>query len=65
MALGIVNGALYGFPFLSQSVFQYLCGIDLTEISVNSDDIPDNNIKMMMEKVGRFALCNNYLYVHR
>ena len=50
VAVSVVQaGATY--PFLSNATFQYICGKRISEIELNASDIPDAEIRNLVEKV--------------
>ena len=50
MAMSLAQGGS-GFSYLCPSVYQYLCGIKPTDISVSVDDIPDYEVKNAVQQV--------------
>ncbi len=52
MAMSFIHGG-NGFPFLSPSVFKYLCGVSLPNIDVDVTEIPDIEVRFIAEEVQR------------
>ena len=52
MAMFFINGGS-GFPFLSRSVFKYLCGVSLPNIDVDVSKIPDIEVQFIAEEEQR------------
>lgn len=50
MAMTIINCG-GGYPFFAPSVYSYLCGIALNDIVVHSDEVPDYEMKTMINEV--------------
>ena len=50
MAMTIVNCG-GGYPFFAPSVLSYLCGVPLTNILVDNDEVPDYKMKTIIEEV--------------
>ena len=50
MAMTIVNFGS-GYPFLAPSVFSYLCGLPIADIVVGTEEVPDYEIRAVIEKV--------------
>lgn len=40
-----------GFPFLAECVYTYLCSGESTEISVHTDKVPDQTLRLALEIV--------------
>ena len=40
-----------GFPFLAPSIYQYVCGVNLSEIHSSLEEIPDAQLKLKLEEV--------------
>ena len=50
MVMTIVNCGS-GYPFLAPSVFSYLCGLPIADIVVGTEEVPDYEIRAVIEKV--------------
>ena len=50
MAMSFVQGGS-GFPFFSKCVFRYLCGVPLHDIDVELCEVPDFEVKFILEQV--------------
>ena len=48
--MAVVQGGS-GFHFLAPCVYQYLCGVDVLDIPVSTDDIPDYEVTTVVQKV--------------
>ena len=40
-----------GFPFLAPCVYKYLCGMDLSCINIDPDEVPDYEVRDFLQKV--------------
>ena len=40
-----------GFPFFAPPIYQYLCGADIATIEVAMEDIPDFEVRNLIEEV--------------
>lgn len=50
MAMSIVQGGS-GFPFLAPPIFQYICGVEIRRISISNEDVPEYDVKKLIEDV--------------
>ena len=50
MAMSFVQGES-GFPYFSKCDFRYLCGVPLHEIDVALCEVPDFEVKFILEQV--------------
>ncbi len=50
MALCLIQGG-GGFPFLSKSIYDYLCGIPLSSIQVLTTEVPNYEARLLLDKV--------------
>ena len=63
MAMTIVNCG-GGYPFFAPSILSYLCGVPLTDIVVSNDEIPDYEMKIVIDEVMHYSssVMAPYLY---
>ncbi len=50
MAMAVVQGGS-GFQFLAPCIFQYFCGVEVSAILVDPQDVADSNVRTLLEKV--------------
>lgn len=50
MAMSLVHGGS-GFPYFAVPVYNYLCGMDIQCIKVNTYDIPEMEVKTLLYQV--------------
>ena len=50
MAMAVVQGGS-GFQFLAPCIFQYLCGVELSGIPVDPQDIAEPEAVILLQKV--------------
>lgn len=50
-----------GFPFLSSSVYKYLCGDSPMQIELSVEDVTDFEAKDVIQKVCSYFLTNIHL----
>lgn len=50
MAMSLAQGGS-GFPFFSPCVFKYLCGVDISSIPIQHNQVPDPDAMELLEKV--------------
>ena len=50
MAMAIVQGGS-GFPFFASSVYAYLCGSPLAAIKVPTEEVPNFEVKVLLDQV--------------
>ena len=55
MALCLMQGG-GGFPFLSKSIYDYSCGIPLSSIKVLTTEVPNYEVKVLLDKVLHICL---------
>lgn len=48
--MSLVQGGS-GFPFFSQSLYDYICGKDVCSIQPTFDEIPDTSLKTTLTQV--------------
>ena len=53
IGISLVQGGS-GFPFFAPSTFSYLCGRDIRAVTVGQDEIPDIEIDIVLDEVGRY-----------
>ena len=47
-----------GYPLFAPSVFSYLCSVPLMDIIVSNDEVPDHEIKELINQVKHGLLCD-------
>lgn len=52
IAISLVNGGS-GFPYMAPPMYQYLCGVDMSENKVSLEDVPSFEVKEMLQKVSQ------------
>lgn len=52
MAMSILQDGS-GFAFIAPPVYKYICGQDITEISIVNEDVPDYEASALLRKVSR------------
>ena len=50
MAMGLANGGS-GYPYMAPPMFEYLCGADIAEICVTDLDVPNLEVRQLIQKV--------------
>ena len=50
MAMSVVQDRS-GFSFLAPPVYQYICGVDIPRISIADEDVPDYDVRKIIEEV--------------
>lgn len=63
MAMSIVQDGS-GFSFLAPPVYQYICGVDIPRIAIADEDVPDYDVRKIIEEVHehtRFRVRGCYL----
>lgn len=63
MAMSIVQDGS-GFSFLAPPVYQYICGVDIPRIAIADEDVPDYDVRKIIEEVHehtRFCVRGCYL----
>jgi hypothetical protein len=50
MAMSLVHGGS-GFPFFAPPMYQYLCGMEVSSIDVRMEDVPNLEVRSLLEKV--------------
>ena len=56
MSMSIANGG-NGFPYLAPPMYEYLCGWDVTSISVADLDVPNYEVRELLSKVCMHYMC--------
>ena len=62
MAMAVIQGGS-GFHYFAPCIYHYLCGAEVSFISVSADDIPDYEVSSVVQKViicfcfPNFTLC--------
>ena len=52
-----------GLPFLSDPVYTYKCTGKCTEISISNEQVPDQMLRFLLEKVWQQIVINALIYV--
>ena len=50
MAMSIVQDGS-GFSFLARPVYEYICGVEIPQIAIADEDVPDYDVRKMIEEV--------------
>ena len=50
MAMALVHANI-GFPFLAKSIYDYLCGVPLGSIHICEDEVPNYEVRTLLQKV--------------
>ena len=50
MAMGLANGSS-GYPFMALPMYRYLCGEEITSICVSDTDVPNFEVRELLQKV--------------
>lgn len=50
MAMSIVQHGT-GFSFSAPLVYQYICGVDISRSAIEDEDVPDYDVRKMIEEV--------------
>ena len=66
MAVSLSQGGS-GYPYICKGVYDYLCGKELNEITIDYTIIPDYDIKLLVSKVNKLydnviVTCNLRVY---
>ena len=64
IAMALLQGGL-SVRLLSQSVYNYLCGMKPHDIIVDIKEIPDATIRAILDKVSEFSECYLYTNLYR
>lgn len=50
MVMSLTQGGS-GFPFLAECIFDYICGVDIKDVKVTIDTVPDYDVYSSLRKV--------------
>lgn len=59
MAMSLVNGGS-GYPYMAVPMYRYLCGGNVTADLITTADIPNMEVRQLVQKVG---LCTHAGYI--
>lgn len=50
MAMSIANGGS-GFLYMGMAMYQYLCGLNMADIAVADEEVPNHEVRMLLQEV--------------
>lgn len=50
MAMGLANGGC-GYPYMAPPMYEYLCGVDVTQVCVTDLDVPSFEVRQLLLEV--------------